>query len=134
MKLQVDLDGDGSAELVTFWFAVDSYRLTVMKHGSTFALPLKSRTLENARLVHLAVKDVTNDGLPEILLAVSDGPGSLGLYVWGLSLTLPVSAGSPTSRKNAIRAPRMPSRVFALPWFRACDPFFTVQLTSLFRK
>jgi hypothetical protein len=85
LKLQVDLDGDGSPELVTFWFAVNSYNLTITKHDSTFALPLSYQTLENARLVHVAIKDVTNDGLPEVLLAASDGPASLRLYVWGLN-------------------------------------------------
>jgi hypothetical protein len=85
MKLQVDLDGDGSPELVTFWFAVNSYNLTLTRHDSTFALPLNYHALENARLVHVAIKDVTNDGLPEILLAASDGPASLRLFVWGLN-------------------------------------------------
>ena len=83
MKLHVDLDGDGAAETVTFWFAVNSYNLTVTKHDITFALPRAYDVLENSRVVHVAIKDVTDEGLPETLLAASDGIGCLRLYVWG---------------------------------------------------
>ena len=85
MKLYVDLDGDGSAETITFWFAVNAYNLTITKHDNTFALPLAYEVLGEARVVHIAIKDVTRDGLPEILVAASDGVASLRLYIWGLN-------------------------------------------------
>jgi hypothetical protein len=85
MQLNVDLDGDGFTETVTFWFAIDSYNLTITKHDNTFRLPLPREALDATRVVHVAIKDVTGEGLPEILVAASDGIGSLRLYVWGLN-------------------------------------------------
>lgn len=85
MKLSADLDGDGTHETVTFWFSVDSYKLNVTKHGTTFILPIAYELAETARVVHVAIKDVTNDGLPEVLVAASEGVGSLRLFVWGLN-------------------------------------------------
>lgn len=85
LKLQVDLDGDGAPETVTFWFSVDSYKLNVTKHSTTFILPLAYELGETTRVMHVAIKDVTNDGLPEILLAAWDGIGGLRLYVWGFN-------------------------------------------------
>jgi hypothetical protein len=44
--------------------------------------------------IHVAIKDVTNDGLPEILLAAHDGLIDLNIAVYGFS--------SPTARSNRL--------------------------------
>jgi hypothetical protein len=91
MKLKADLDGDGYQEHVCFEFRHYGFSLWVEKFGSTFTLdlsrllPSDDRGVIEPAVYHLAVKDVTNDGLPEVLLAVYDGSLSLKLGVFGFA-------------------------------------------------
>ncbi len=83
LALNADLDGDCSEETVCFWFSAFSHKLTVTRFDSTLHLELPE--LESARILHLGVKDVTNDGLPEILLAAGDGLTKVELRIWGFN-------------------------------------------------
>lgn len=86
LEVQADLDGDGHDETVKFWYSHGGYSLSVTRYEKTFYLSLPSEVSEeNSTQFHLAIKDVTNDGLPEILLAFTNGPGSLNLAIWGFN-------------------------------------------------
>jgi len=81
MRFWVDLDGDGNEEIISFWFSVNAYSLTVSRFDAGFHLQLPDSGYD-AKVSHLAIKDVTNDGLPEILLATWDGVIGLKLWIW----------------------------------------------------
>lgn len=83
LTLQVDLDGDDYDETVSFWFSHGGYSLSVTKFDRIIYLELPAELTEDAGTCHLAVKDVTNDGFPEVLLAFSNGIASLIVGVWG---------------------------------------------------
>ncbi len=86
VELQADLDGDGHDETVKFWFSHFNYNLSVTKFDKTLHLQLPAEISdETTGHFHLALKDVTNDGLPEILLAFTTGPGDLTVAVWGFN-------------------------------------------------
>lgn len=88
MRLSADLDGDGRAEEVEFEYRHGGFSLGVKRFDQSIRLevPTLLRYLRDERLpktVHLAIKDVTNDGLPEVLLAVHDGMIDLTVAVYG---------------------------------------------------
>jgi hypothetical protein len=100
LRLLADLDGDGNKEEVVFESRHGTFSLNVIKLDKVIPLPLpnwnriSTETFEEPKIVHLAAKDVTNDGLPEILLAVGDGLSYLKLVVYGFN--------SPEGRKSRI--------------------------------
>jgi len=71
MTLRTDLDGDGRDEEIRFFLSHGAYSLILEKDGRASRLPLPDSLshLNFIDRIHLAVKDVTNDGLPEIILA-----------------------------------------------------------------
>ena len=83
----IDLDGDGNDETVTFWFSQFSYKLNVTKFGSSLYLPLPfdPESDNGGKIAEVAIKDVTNDGLPEILVAFGNATHSLRLAVFGFN-------------------------------------------------
>lgn len=84
VELKIDLDGDSHDEQVALWFSHSSHKLTVTKFDKKVYLRLPdSFSEERVRCAHLAIKDVNNDGLPEILLAFSSGIAVLKLAIWG---------------------------------------------------
>jgi len=85
VELQADLDGDGYEENIKLWFSQFSHKLTIAKFDKTFYLELPPEISETTSHFHLALKDVTNDGLPEILLAYSPGVASLIVDIWGFN-------------------------------------------------
>lgn len=90
MRLRVDLDGDGRPEEVEFEYRHGGFSLYVRRFDKTIglALPEMLANLRDERLpktIHLAIKDVTNDGLPEVLLAVHDGMIELTVAVYGFN-------------------------------------------------
>jgi len=84
LRLWVDLDGDQNEEIVSFWFSVNALSLTVAKFDAGFGLEIPNPE-DTSRIMHIAAKDVTNDGLPEILLARGDGLVNLSLAIWGFN-------------------------------------------------
>src|SRR5262249_51695221 len=81
VQLQVDLDGDGYEETVKFWYSHGGYSLCIEKFDKIVSLDLPSEISEDSERLHVAIKDVTNDGLPEIILAFSNRPGSLNIAI-----------------------------------------------------
>jgi len=85
LELRADLDGDDHDEIIHFWYSHGGYSLAVKKYDESFNLALPPSISENAVHFHLAIKDVTNDGLPEILLAFTNGPATLNVAIWGFN-------------------------------------------------
>jgi hypothetical protein len=89
LRLSADLDGDGNAEEVGFKYSHGGFSLWVRKFDKKFALELRDwwrhGELVEPKTIHLAIKDVTNDGLPEILLATHDGVIDLAVAVYGFN-------------------------------------------------
>jgi hypothetical protein len=87
MRFKVDLDGDGNEETVTFSFSLSNYKLMVTRFGSKLYLPLPfdPESGDHATIAEVALKDVTNDGLPEILVAFGDGSTFLILAIFGFN-------------------------------------------------
>lgn len=90
LLLSADLDGDGNQEELEFKSEHGQFSLMVRKFNKGFFLPLpdwenSGISLDSAKTIHLAIKDVTNDGLPEILLAVSDGVSLLKIAIYGFN-------------------------------------------------
>ncbi len=87
MRLAADLDGDGNPEEVEFVYSHGGFSLDVRRFDKAFCLELP-RWPGDAdgslpKTIHLAIKDVTNDGLPEVLLALHDGTIDLRVAVYG---------------------------------------------------
>jgi len=90
MRLLADLDGDGRAEEIEFEYRHGGFSLHIKRFDQTIGLTLPNMlgNLRDERLpktIHVAVKDVTNDGLPEILLAAHDGMIELSVAVYGFN-------------------------------------------------
>lgn len=93
MRLFADLDGDGSAEEIEFEYRHGAFALRVKRFDKTIHLALPRDFQDDhehghslrPKTHHVAVKDVTNDGLPEILVAVHDGEMTLRLAVYGFN-------------------------------------------------
>lgn len=90
MRLSADFDGDGRAEELEFEYRHAGFSLSVKRFDQSVGLELPTlhRYLRDERLpktIHLAIKDVTNDGLPEVLLAVHDGMIDLTVAVYGFN-------------------------------------------------
>jgi len=97
LRLSVDLDGDGNVEEVGFRYRHLGYSLWVRKFDRVLPLELPSLCREGGgwiqpKTIHLAIKDVTNDGLPEILLGTHDGLIGFKLAIYGFN---PANAGPP---------------------------------------
>jgi len=87
MTFSVDLDGDGRDESVTFWFSQFSYKLTVTRFDSSLylSLPIDAESLDRGHIAQVVVKDVTNDGVPEVLVAFGNGFSSLQVLIFGFN-------------------------------------------------
>lgn len=92
MRLQADLDGDGNVEEVVFFYGHGAFSLRVSKFDKAFPLELPAFSARHSasgeyepETIHIAIKDVTNDGLPEILLAAHDGRIAFQVAVYGFN-------------------------------------------------
>ena len=82
-----DFDGDDIDETVTFRFQQTQHWVTFAKGNVGYEIsPCEDflNTLEGARAIHLGVKDVTNDGVPELLIAADRGDACAQLSIWGM--------------------------------------------------
>jgi hypothetical protein len=87
IKIVDDFDGDDVDETVTFRFQQTQHWVTFAKGEIGYEIsPCENfrDTLQRARAIHLAVKDVTNDGVPEFLIAADRGDACAQLSVWGM--------------------------------------------------
>jgi hypothetical protein len=88
LRIVNDFDGDGVDETVTFRFQQTRHWVTFEKGKVGYEISPDEEfmnTLNGARAIHLAVKDVTNDGIPELLIAADRGDASAQLSVWGMN-------------------------------------------------
>jgi hypothetical protein len=90
LRLSADLDGDGNVEEVGFRYRHFGFSLWVRKFDRCRSLELPSLSQKGGgwlepKTIHLAIKDVTNDGLPEIILATHDGLMGLKVAVYGFN-------------------------------------------------
>jgi hypothetical protein len=89
MRLAADLDGDGNAEEVEFRYSHGGFGLHIRRFDKTFGLELPTWPGDAdgsmPKTAHVAIKDVTNDGLPEVLLALHDGMIDLRVAVYGFN-------------------------------------------------
>jgi hypothetical protein len=87
MNFSVDLDGDGNYETAAFWFSQFSYKLTVTRFDSSLylSLPIEDDSLTRGHIAQVVIKDITNDGLPEVLVAFGDGFSYLQVFVFGFN-------------------------------------------------
>jgi len=87
LKIVDDFDGDDVEETVTFRFQQMSHWITFAKGETGYEISPGERfreTLQNAKAIHLAIKDVTNDGIPELLIAADPGDANAQLSIWGM--------------------------------------------------
>lgn len=87
MRFSVDFDGDGNDETATFWFSQFSYKLTVTRFDSSLylSLPIDAESLDRGHIAQVVIKDVTNDGLPEVLVIFGNGFSFLRVLVFGFN-------------------------------------------------
>jgi hypothetical protein len=87
MNFRVDLDGDGKDETVTFWFSHSSYKLTATRFDSALylSIPIDAESLDRGHIAQVVINDVTNDGLPEVLVAFGTSFSSLKILVFGFN-------------------------------------------------
>ncbi len=88
LEFTIDLDGDGNDEKVLFYHSHGSEQLVLKKFDKSlwFSIPDQLYGRQERRephLFHLALKDVNNDGFPEILLAAHPEIGKLAIAIWG---------------------------------------------------
>jgi hypothetical protein len=99
LRLRADLDGDGHQEEIGFMYSHGGFSLWVRRFDKTYALELPDTVQpdeggKTPARIHLALKDVTNDGLPELLLATHDGVIDLRVAVYGFTSSEARNAGS----------------------------------------
>lgn len=86
MRFDVDLDGDGNDEAVTFRFVQNWFLISVFRHGTGFEFSVPFDDPDwTVKVAEVAIKDVNNDGLPDVLVALWDGVITLKLFVFGLN-------------------------------------------------
>jgi hypothetical protein len=85
LLIEMDVDGDGRDESIRFFLSHGAYSLTLEKDGKTHRLNLPDELSDFAQIdrIHLAIKDVTNDGFPEVILAFSIDAHEVLVNVWG---------------------------------------------------
>jgi hypothetical protein len=85
--MNFDFDGDGNEERIKFWFQQTQHWLMVSKFDQAKRCDLDwdfAKLLNGAEIIELAIKDVNNDGFPELLIAAhSRGDATTQVSVWG---------------------------------------------------
>lgn len=88
LEFLIDLDGDGIDEEVRFSHHHGSEHLTLKKFHKTLHFDIPGKLYAESEpkepdFFHLALKDVNNDGLPEVLLAACPSVARLAVAIWG---------------------------------------------------
>lgn len=93
LEFSIDLDGDGVDEKIAFSHHHGAEDLVLKKFDKTFHFRIPDKFYDKAEplrpepkrpeFFHLALKDVNNDGFPEILLAAHPGIAKLEIAIWG---------------------------------------------------
>ncbi len=87
LRIAFDFDGDDEAEEVTFRFQQTRHWLTFQKSSEGLEISIHNdfvECLEASERIHLAVKDVNNDGIPELLIAADRGDAFAMLGIYGM--------------------------------------------------
>lgn len=87
LDINFDFDGDDNEETVRFKFQQTRHWLTFMKNNRGYEIPMSQTfvdCLNESRKIHLGLKDVTNDGVADLLIAASGTPASAMLGVYGM--------------------------------------------------
>lgn len=87
LRLKFDFDADDEEEEVTFRFQQTQHWLTFRKNDEGCEVSLSPNFVEclgAAKKIHLGIKDVTNDGIAELLIAADTGTASAMLGVYGM--------------------------------------------------
>jgi hypothetical protein len=91
LKFTIDLDGDGNDEHISFYHhhGAEDLIVTRFDKGLHLSLPHEMAYSDSAgknpepALFHVALKDVNNDGLPEILIANRPNVAEVAVGIWG---------------------------------------------------
>lgn len=87
IDINFDLDGDDNEEMVRFKFQQTRHWLSFIKNEMGHEVPMNPDfvdCLNESREIHLGLKDVTNDGVAELLIAASGTRASTMLGVYGM--------------------------------------------------
>jgi hypothetical protein len=87
LEIEFDFDGDRNEERIKFWFQQTQHWLTLYKFDQAKRCELDwefAEFLNTADIIELAVKDVNNDGFPELIIAAHNcGDFTTQVSVWG---------------------------------------------------
>jgi hypothetical protein len=88
LEFSIDLDGDGNEEKVLFYHSHGAEQLVLKKFDKSLWFSIPDQLYANPEgrephFFHFALKDVNNDGFPEILLASNPGVAKLAIAIWG---------------------------------------------------
>jgi hypothetical protein len=87
LDIDFDFDGDDNEETIRFKFQQFRHWLTFFKHHEGYEIPMSQDfvdCLNESKKIHLGLKDVTNDGVAELLIAASGSVASAMLGVYGM--------------------------------------------------
>lgn len=88
LRINFDFDSDGEEEEVTFRFQQTQHWLTFKKNDAGYEVPVEPSfvdCLNQAKRIHLGIKDVTNDGIAELLVAADGNDASAMLGIYGMN-------------------------------------------------
>lgn len=87
VDINSDFDGDDNEETVRFKFQQFRHWLTFFKNNEGYGVPMKKDfvdCLNESKRIHLGLKDVTNDGVAELVIAANGTPACAMLGVYGM--------------------------------------------------
>lgn len=87
LDVNFDFDGDDKEETVRFKFQQFRHWVTFFKSHSGSEIPMSQHfvdALNSSERIHLGLKDVTNDGVAELVIAASGSVASAMLGIYGM--------------------------------------------------
>jgi hypothetical protein len=83
VTLEADINNDLNKETITLGLATQfGIQIDVDLKDNTYRLSEVSEDLKEGFYAQLVIKDITREGIPDILLAIGDGLTELFLYIW----------------------------------------------------
>lgn len=101
LRMPFDFNGDGIEEVFAFEFRHNAFNARFLDGREVTQLEITNQLAElmdGATAIHIAIKDVNNDGVPEVILAAHDGVIDLRLAIWRRDGTL---IAEPTGQRLA---------------------------------